>query len=187
MTDLLARLEAADGGSREHFFWNLLRKRIVIAEDGCWNWQGGLDKRRRGRISMYGRPRLAHREVWRFVHGPIQNGKVLCHRCDNPQCVNPEHLYVGTQRDNMRDMMERQGHWTEREPKRALRLGRESGAKNDWTGGERNPKAKLTQQQVDWIRRDPRATRYIAADYGVHGSTIRRIKRGRLWPVAVRR
>lgn len=178
---LLSRLEAAGEGSR-------LRERIVVnGTTGCWLWQGGLDKRGRGRIWVEGRLRLAHREVWRFFHGPIQDGKVLCHHCDNPRCVNPEHLYVGTQRTNMRDMMERQGHWTDREPERAQRLGRESGAKNDWAGGERNPKAKLTQQQVEWIRRDPRETRYVAADYGVNRTTIQRIRQGKSWPPASQR
>ena len=176
MTDLITRLEDAAEGWR-------LRKRIVVAENGCWNWQGGLDKHKRGRIAVNGRTRLAHREVWRFFHGPIQNGKLLCHHCDNPQCVNPDHLYVGTQRDNMRDFMERNTHWTEKDPERARKVGRESGLKNDWHRGEGNPKANLTVQQVERIRQDPRATRFVAADYGVDRTTIQRIRRGALWPL----
>ena len=175
MKDLIAELERAEVGSR-------LRKRIVINQKTeCWLWQGGLDKQGRGRIWTNGCLRLAHREVWRVINGPIQNGKLLCHICDNPQCVNPKHLYVGTQKDNVRDMMKKGRHWTTKQPVRAEKIGRQNGLKNTWAKGAGNPKAKLTEQQVRFIRADPRSTKYLVADYGVDRTTIQRIRRGASW------
>ncbi len=168
-TELIAALEAAGLAKPD-------------PETGCWLWQRKLDARGRGRIWVDGRPRLAHREVWRRANGPIQNGKLLCHHCDNPQCVNPAHLYVGTHADNMRDMRERKRSFAARHPERAKEVGRKTGLMNNWVRGEDNPRSKLNAQQVEWIRKDPRPTRYVAADYGVHRTTIQRIRSGKHWP-----
>ena len=89
-------------------------------DDGCWEWQGsrkgGADHRRRHKA--YPRIRLtsgwarAHRVSYELFRGPIPEGHVVCHRCDNPGCVNPDHLFTGTQSDNLRDMREKgRGHW----------------------------------------------------------------------------
>ena len=173
--DLIAELERATEGSR-------LANRIIVDEtSGCWLWQGGLDKRGRGRISVNGRIRLAHREVWRHLRGEIQNGKYLCHTCDNPQCVNPEHLYVGTHQDNMNDMKARGRTWAAQNPEAAREVGRRTGLANTHARGEKNPKSKLTEQQVKFIRNDPRPTRYVAAEYAVNRTTIQRIRNGSAW------
>jgi hypothetical protein len=89
----------------------------------CIEWQGYLDKNGYGITSM-GTVRdgtlkngvRAHRKSWIEAYGPIPEGLLVLHRCDNPSCVNPEHLFLGTQSDNMRDMWEK-GKRRGRDPK----------------------------------------------------------------------
>ena len=78
---------------------------------GCWLWAGAVGSDGRGlfRLGSQGSPEKAHRAAWKLLVGPIptfdgHHGMCICHRCDNPICVNPAHLFLGTQLDNMRDM-----------------------------------------------------------------------------------
>lgn len=81
-------------------FWN----RTVVTETGCWEWQGTRNEHGYGGVSVNGRWRKAHQVSWELTHGPIPHGMELLHSCDNPPCVNPDHLSLGTHRDNMHDM-----------------------------------------------------------------------------------
>jgi hypothetical protein len=122
----------------------------------CWLWSGATDGDGRSIFSsavgttVYKR---AHRFSWSFHTGEVlPRGMMICHKCDNPRCVNPDHLFPGTAFDNMRDMIAK--------------------GRRRILEGEDAPKAKLSAKQVKAIIRDPRPYAQIAADYGVAATTI---------------
>jgi hypothetical protein len=159
-------------------------KRLAIDnESGCWNWNSpnSLAGRGRARVSMGGRPMLHHRAVWTLLRGKIPQGAFLCHHCDNPRCANPDHLYVGDSKTNVRDMFERKRHWTQRDPERARILGIAMGQLNTWAKGAKNPKAKLSPEQVATIKDSDVGSRQLGREYGVNRSTIQRIRNGTAW------
>jgi len=83
-------------------FWNKVDK-----NGSCWIWTGCKNPMGYGRIRYGKRYKFAHRVIYAFMNGTIPDGKMICHICDNPSCVNPAHLFAGTQFDNMRDCVER--------------------------------------------------------------------------------
>ena len=125
---------------------------------GCHLWTSGT-KAGYGYLSVNKRWTLAHRYSWELKRGPIPKGMFVCHACDVPACVNPDHLFLGTSADNMRDMA----------------------AKGRSTHGKRNQGAKLTEQDVIAIRGDRRVQQVIADEYGVWQGTISAIQRGQKW------
>lgn len=74
----------------------------VLKTETCWLWQGSTQERY-GTVTYQGRKYFTHRLAWILTYGPIQASLHVCHRCDNPPCCNPEHLFLGTHRDNMLD------------------------------------------------------------------------------------
>lgn len=136
-------------------FWAKVDKR---GSDECWTWIGS---KRNGYGEIWSRDRhlYAHRMSWKLHYGLIPKGVSVLHHCDNRACVNPKHLFLGTQADNMTDMVGK---------------GRQS-------KGEERPTAKLTQEQVLAIRNDPRSERTLGRIYGVCHASIGRVKRRKRW------
>jgi len=134
--------------------------------DSCWPWIAGkVGGTGYGKIQGEGGasgPHLrAHRVSWELSNGPVPDGKRVLHRCDNPPCCNPAHLFLGTDADNQHDMRAK-GRFV---PKM----------------GEQHYYAKLNEHQVQEIRRDPRTLREIAADYGLGQNSVSQIKRRITW------
>ena len=156
-------------------FWGYVD---ITGEEVCWPWIGARDRPNGyGRFSIKrSRAILAHRFAWILSNGPIPDGLCVLHRCDNPPCVNPAHLFLGTQADNNVD---------------CVRKGRNAkGERHGWHTkpdsfarwrGEGNPNAKLTISAVRAIRADQRAERIIAREYGVSKSLIGAVRRREIW------
>lgn len=142
-------------------------KVMPIPWSGCWIWTGATTSVSKpyGRIGAggwHGKNLLAHRVSYELAFGPIPSGVLVCHRCDVSLCVNPEHLFLGTHKDNSDDMDSK---------------GRRAPALR----GERSPRAKLSMAQVEEIRSDKRALKDIALTYGMSISQIHNIKSGAQW------
>jgi hypothetical protein len=132
----------------------------------CWIWLRHIDPRFGYGITSYkGKAWKTHRLAWFFTFGEIPENMKVLHKCDNTKCVRPDHLFLGTQEDNIKDMVSKNRQ------------------KNSPRFGEENPMSKLTEEQVKEIR-----SRYVsgngyklAKEFGVWPMTINRIVRNVTW------
>lgn len=153
---------------------------------GCWLWAGpGYEDKRYGRFKPLfctnNKSILAHRASVELFRGPFPRKAFVCHHCDTPACVNPDHLYVGDHASNMADMARRKRSFASTQPERARKIAKRLGDSNTWTRGAKNPKAKLALKEAEEIRRSKLKTKVLAERYGVNRTTIQRIRRGAAW------
>jgi hypothetical protein len=132
---------------------------------GCWKWRGAKNNHGYGQIKIDGRVLKAHRVAYEIANGPIPRGNgyhgtCVCHSCDNPECINPCHLFLGSHADNHKDKAEK---------------GRCNFV------GEKNGRAQFTEDDVRFIRELNGTEQSIADFFGVGRSTIHSIRSGRTW------
>lgn len=142
-----------DVGSR------LLDNSIPEPNSGCWIWLAAVTERGYGQMSVGGRQQGAHRASYEFYKGPVPAGAVVRHSCDNPFCINPDHLLIGSALDNVHDALDR---------------GR-------FVSGNTHPIAKLTVEAVKEIRSSTLSDAKLAKKFGVSAAAIGYARRGESW------
>lgn len=142
------------GTIQDRFF-----SRFVKLEEGCWQWRAHTDKDGYGILPGLNSNTRAHRLSYEIHIGPIPENMLVCHRCDNPGCVNPDHLFVGTAKDNSQDALKKGRHYI----------------------GEKNPNSKLTDENVNEILKSEFNSQQLATKFSVTRATINRIRRRNGW------
>lgn len=140
----------------------ILRDKYEISPNGCWEWRAGIDRNGYGRVSINGKYQIASRVSYSIFTGD-PSGLLVCHSCDNPTCINPAHLFLGTYKDNYDDMVAK---------------GRRKSAD---LKGSRNPNSKLDEATVSLIRAAYGSQSAIGKQFGVSQRTVSRIRNGSSW------
>jgi hypothetical protein len=148
-------------------FWNKFKR----PKKGCWEWAGAKDPNGYGNIEEgHGSKSCrtvhpAHRLSWKLFNGPIPNGMRVLHKCDNPSCVRPDHLFLGTQKDNLVDCKN----------------------KGRTAKGEKNGRSKLRQKDIDKIRKlcssGKHTQQEIASIFNINQSHVSRIISNFVWAI----
>ena len=152
-------------GLRERFLGKFIR-----LDSGCWKWTGNLTEDGYGAIWYRNRNVRAHRVAYELFVGSIPNGHLICHHCDNRWCVNPQHLFAGTHKDNLVDMGQKGRQRLQIDPKSMT--------------GKNNHQSKLTNNDVQRIKsllRKGGNQSAIAREHGVSPDAINKIARGHNW------
>lgn len=151
-------------------FWSTADQRRFLSKvrcsEGCWEWQAYCLPGGYGQFSIAGQNVLAHRAVYDLLKGSVSDGAHVCHKCDNPKCCNPEHLFLGTQADNMADKIAK---------------GRAA------CGAVLRTNSKLTEDAVREIRslHGKVLQRELACRFGVSQATISEISSHKKWKQVV--
>lgn len=135
-------------------YWTRFWEKVVKSGD-CWEWTAAKN------AAGYGRywNELAHRVSYKFYYKTVEDGMLVCHKCDNPSCVKPTHLFVGTPQDNMNDKVSKgRGYF-----------------------GEEHHSAKLTAAEAQYILDSPKRGSALAAELGVSRQLISLIRKRKIW------
>ena len=152
-------------------FWAKVDKSPGFGPSGdCWRWTGAISRAGYGVMNRGGRTALTHRLSFELAHGSIPAGASICHRCDNPPCCNPDHLFAGAPVENSADMVAKGRQLAPGPTRPAL--------------GERHGQARLTASDVPVIRaafarKDDLAA--LARQLGVSRSAVEDVAKGRTW------
>ena len=133
----------------------------MIPFHSCWEWTASKTSFGYGRMGTDCGNYKAHRLSWELHNGPIPAGLYVCHKCDNPACVRPEHLFLGTPKDNV--------------------LDRNTKGRHNMPCGLKHYRAKLTEQDIINIRSDSGSNRQLAERYGVSHHNIMFIRKRKTW------
>ena len=143
-------------------FWSKVD--VDLNNNSCWEWTAYRNKDGYGILTINKKRFRANRVAYMIERGDIPEGMHVCHRCDNPPCVSPNHLFLGTRSDNMQDML--------------------SKGRGNKTRGSEHANAKLTETDIPVIRErlaNNEKDSDIAKDYGIKPRAISYIKNGRTW------
>jgi hypothetical protein len=152
--------------------------------EGCWRWLGSLDKAGYGQFTLRKLTMRAHRFAYILAFGEVEGDSLfVCHRCDNPQCVRPDHLFLGSPQDNQTDMVEKARHWSVQQPGAWKDLCKRSALKvAPRVRGSEHPLVKLTEDSVRYVLRNPGAScASLGRSLGVSRTAIHCIRTGRTW------
>jgi hypothetical protein len=136
----------------------------IDEQTGCWNWLKYKDKNQYGHMKVLGKSELVHRMAYQTLVGDIPIGMFVCHKCDNPSCLNPDHLFLGTNQDNIND-----------------KVAKNRQSKNGQQKGSKHSLAKLTEKDVVDIRASTLSQNKLALLYGVTQSSISHIQNKITW------
>lgn len=167
-------------------FWSKVGRRDQ--PDDCWYWTAAVQTAGYGKFRVAGGHQLAHRVMWRLVFGAIPAGMLVCHQCDHPRCVNPAHLFLGTDALNSADKILK-GRHAHGETHSALM--RERAARGDRAGSRTKPESRprgvdhgralLTVDQVLEIRRGGETCAALARRFGVRSTTVEAVRNRKTW------
>lgn len=167
-------LKHLSGRNPKPAFYRFSMSYKVNPETMCWDWIGSLNrgsKRQYGTIKVDKKSVSAHRFSWEvYNQKEVPLSMFVMHKCDNPKCVNPMHLMIGSHSDNMIDMVQKN-----RQAK-GVKFSNRKSAK-----GSKNGLAKLTEKQALEIFQDARSQRAIAQEYGISQPCVNNIKLKKTW------
>ena len=151
----MREIRLKESGTIEERFFSRFKK----TENGCWQWNAHADKDGYGVMSSHGKNIRAHRFSYEHHIGAIPQGMSVCHKCDNPGCVNPEHLFIGSAKDNAQDALTKKRHYI----------------------GDKNGRSKITEDHAKFIKSSSMSGPELAEMFNVNRSTINNIRRGVTW------
>lgn len=147
----------------QEFFWTRVQE-----TDDCWLWVGNINDTGYGRLEIRNQLYRANRISYRLAYGPFDWTLQVLHKCDNPVCVRPDHLFLGTDEDNQKDAVSKGRHMFQNYSHHRRR-------------GVEQHLARINDDIVRKIRKDPDPQRRVAEKYGIHQAQVWRIKNRKAW------